>query len=157
MARQPSTSRSKPPVQEAGKQGGETHESMMTGTTQDVDRGEAPDETDQDIADLEAARLNAPDGDDDMDPDAERGDVVETETQKRKNPDDDILVRMLHEDGVHHVNLHPLEPGTVISMKRGEFEGHQDRGMLAEEVGDDYDGEVYDVSEPWKPEEVEAE
>jgi hypothetical protein len=108
---------------------------------------EAPD---QDVADLEkelSAVNDAPTLDDDEAPDA----VAEEESD-----DDDILIRMKHEVGVHHVNLHPLVPGTVISMKRGEFKGHQSRGMLAEVVGDDYDGEVYDVSQPWKPEVKES-
>jgi len=109
---------------------------------------EAPD---KDVADLERelSEVNdAPTLDDEDDPDT----VSESGEEAQEDDDEEILVRMKHDVGVHHVNLHPLAPDTVISMKRGEFKGHQSRGMLAEEVGDDYDGEVYDVSEPWKPE-----
>lgn len=77
---------------------------------------------------------------------------VDPEEPEEEDENEEVLVRMLHEDGVHHVNLHPLKPGTVISMKRKDFKEHQERGVLAEKVGDDYDGEVYDVTEPWKPE-----
>lgn len=141
----------------AGQQGAQRHEDMFTKTKPEDARGGVADQTDRDVAELtaeqEAALRDAPTADEDFDPDAVEGEeVAETDVQEEDDSDEDVLVRLLHEEGPHHINMHPLEPGTVVSMKRGEFRGHQERGMLAEEVGDDYDGEVYDTSETWKPE-----
>jgi hypothetical protein len=129
-----------------GRQGTDQHSDMYTQTMPDDDRGGVAGQDE-----LEVARLNAPDQDDDLDPDAQINENGSVENED-EDEDEDILVRLLHDMGVHHINGHPLDTGTVISMKRKDFEHHQSRGMRAEEVGDDYDGEVYDVSDPWKPE-----
>lgn len=112
-----------------------------------------PSETDQDIADMiaeqELVANDAPEPDEALDMELAEGDDAE---EVEQDEDEEILVRLLHPEGVQHVNGHPLETATVIPMKRKDMANHQERGVAMEEVGDDYDGEVYDVSKPWAPE-----
>lgn len=165
----------------AGQQGTEQHVDAFTMTRPDDERGGVagePDGDDDDLnitgdvvdddedAKLEAARLNAPDGDDDMDPDAElsqngTAEVEEVQDDEQEDDDEELFVRMVHDERFQHVNGHPLESGTVIRMKRGDIKNHRDRGVRMEDVSEkeveDNDIDVYDVSEPWKPEQDEDE
>lgn len=131
MARQPSTTRSK---------------------VLDITNGKQQD-TQRDVSDIENEQgivaNDAPEPDEALDAEiAESDDSEEVE----KDENEEILVRLLHPVGVQHINGHPLEGMTVTHMKRKDVANHQERGVALEEVGDDYDGEVYDVSEPWAPE-----
>lgn len=153
MAKQPTTPKSlqsrdkAPPVGESGMG------TDPSGRSNPDTDSKQPSDTDQDIADMtaeqELAANDAPEPDEPLDADLVEGNDVE---EAEQDEDEEILVRLLHAEGVQHINGHPLETETVIPMKRKDVINHQERGVAMEEVGDDYDGEVYDVSKPWAPE-----
>lgn len=157
-----------------GQQGTDRHDDMLTDNTMEFDRSqegddEGDDEADQaDRASLIPPQQAFPDPDDEEDPDAKFQETSEDAAfldasseqaeDEEEDPDEELLVRMVHEDRFQHVNGHPLESGTVIRMKRGDIKNHRERGVRMEDVNEDeFDGEVYDVSEPWKPEQDEEE
>lgn len=75
--------------------------------------------------------------------------------------DEPKLVRLGHGEGHQHINGHPLKDGTVVAMKPADIDVHRSQGVPLLDVEDGYDGDVYDVSEPYAPpqdeEEVDAE
>lgn len=160
MAKQPTTPKSlqsrdkAPPVGETGMGADPSSRSNPdTDSKQSNMQDNEVDETDQDIADMTAEQElvanDAPEPDEALDTELAEGDDSE---KVQQDEDEEILVRLLHPEGVQHINGHPLETETVIPMKRKDVTNHQERGVAMEEVGDDYDGEVYDVSKPWAPE-----
>lgn len=78
----------------------------------------------------------------------EKIEAVEAE-DKRK-------VSVVHEGTT--VNGHVLGTGTVIALSEDDIAKHRDAGVPLEDVSEDDESDVYDVSEPYEAsEEVEKE
>jgi hypothetical protein len=69
-------------------------------------------------------------------------------------PEDEIVKGRIATHGAI-VNDHHVGHGEVVSMKKSMRDLHRDHGVAIEDVEDDYDGDVKDISEPPKPEDAD--
>lgn len=69
---------------------------------------------------------------------------------------DDPIVRVQVMKEGYYYNKHPLPLNSVIEIPLSQVDLHRERGYEFGPVPDDYDGEIYDISEEWQPEQNDA-
>lgn len=85
----------------------------------------------------------------------ENEEATSTEGTTEGTAENDPTVRVEILGDGHFLNGHPLKTGHVIEMTASQVDLHRERGFQLGPVADDYDGEVYDYSEPWQPQAAE--